>query len=64
MLFRSTGGEGYIDPGPLVEGVLSARVAARAAKQFELADSLRDALVEAGIQVNDGPNGTTWTIGS
>lgn len=64
VALAQTGGEGYINPGPLVEGVLAARVAARAAKQFELADSLRDALVEAGIQVNDGPNGTTWSIGS
>jgi hypothetical protein len=58
----STGGEGFIDPTTLVEGVLGARVAARAKGQYELADELRNALVKAGIEVNDGPDGTTWTL--
>jgi hypothetical protein len=58
----STGGEGFIDPTTLVEGVLSARVAARTNGQYELADELRNALIKAGIEVNDGPTGTTWTL--
>jgi hypothetical protein len=58
----STGGEGYIDPTALVEGILSARVAARTSGQYELADELRNALVKAGIEVNDGRDGTTWTL--
>jgi hypothetical protein len=57
-----TGGEGFIDPGPLVEGVLAARVNARANGQYELADELRDALVKAGIDVQDTPTGTTWLL--
>lgn len=57
-----TGGTGFIDPTPLVEGILAARLAARAAKQYELADQLRDALVAAGIEVKDGPDGATWSI--
>ena len=58
----STGGEGYIDPTDLVDGVLRARVSARSAGQYELADELRDALVKAGIDVQDSPQGTTWSL--
>ena len=58
----STGGEGFIDPTSLVEGILSARVNARANAQYDLADELRDALLKAGIDVQDGPDGTTWTL--
>ncbi len=59
----TTGGEGFIDPTPLVEGILSARVTARANAQYELADELRDALIKAGIDVQDSPEGTTWSLG-
>jgi hypothetical protein len=58
----STGGEGFLDPTDLVEGVLSARVSARSAGQYELADELRDALVKAGIDVQDSPEGTKWSL--
>jgi hypothetical protein len=58
----ATGGTGFIDPTPLVEGVLAARVSARASGQYELADQLRDALVRANIDVQDTPNGTTWSL--
>jgi hypothetical protein len=60
----TTGGEGFIDPTPLVEGILSARVSARANAQYDLADELRDALINAGIDVQDGPNGTVWSLKS
>jgi hypothetical protein len=58
----STGGRGFIDPASLVEGVLSTRVAARASGQYGLADQLRDALTASGIEVNDSPDGTTWSL--
>jgi hypothetical protein len=58
----STGGEGFIDPAPLVEGILNARLAARAQGQYELADELRDVIVKAGIDVQDTPSGTVWSI--
>ncbi len=47
---------------PYVEAVLAARVGARDAKQYELADRLRDALVEAGVEVRDAPGGTEWVL--
>jgi hypothetical protein len=55
-----TGGEGYIDPTPLVEGILKARVSARSSGQYELADELRDVLVASGFEIRDEPSGTTW----
>jgi hypothetical protein len=58
----ATGGDGYIDPTELVGAVLRAREKARLSAQYDLADELRDALVQSGLTVNDGPNGTTWSI--
>jgi hypothetical protein len=58
----STGGRGFIDPTSLVEGVLSARLAARASGYYDLADQLRDSLLASGIEVKDGPSGTTWSL--
>jgi hypothetical protein len=58
----TTGGEGYIDPTPLVEGLLSARVEARSQGQYELADKLRDVITNAGIDVQDTPAGSTWSF--
>jgi hypothetical protein len=58
----TTGGEGFIDPTALIEGVLKARVSARASSQYELADELRDSLLNAGIDVHDGPDATTWSL--
>lgn len=58
----ATGGEGYIDPTSLVEGVLAARVNARANGQYDLADALRDSFLKSGIDVQDTPDGTTWSL--
>jgi hypothetical protein len=60
----TTGGDGFIDPTALVEGILSARVSARASGQYDLADELRDTLLKAGFDVQDSPEGTTWTLKS
>jgi hypothetical protein len=58
----ATGREGFVDPTPLVEGVLHARESARSSGQYALADQLRDALVSAGIEIHDSSQGSTWTI--
>lgn len=49
--------------GPYVEAVLDARVAARSAGQYDLADGLRDRLTAAGIEVRDTPDGAEWLLG-
>lgn len=56
----ATGGEGFVDPAPLIEGVLRARVSARSNGQYALADELRDVLVAAGFEIRDEPGGTVW----
>ncbi len=48
---------------PYVEAVLAARIGAREAKQYELADQLRDALTATGLEVRDTPEGTEWVLG-
>jgi cysteinyl-tRNA synthetase len=46
----------------LVESLLAERQQARAAKDFARADAARDRLVQAGIVVEDTPNGPQWTV--
>jgi cysteinyl-tRNA synthetase len=58
----ATGGAGFIDPTELVDGILAARVSARANGQYGLADELRDALLKSGIDVQDTPDGSTWSL--
>jgi cysteinyl-tRNA synthetase len=43
-----------------IEALLEKRQAARAARDFAAADAIRDELSSAGIQIEDGPEGTTW----
>lgn len=46
----------------LIERLLADRDAARAAKDFAAADRIRDELAGAGIQLDDTPTGTQWSI--
>ncbi len=43
-----------------VEEKLEERRKARAARDFARADSIRDELVATGIEIKDGPSGTSW----
>lgn len=43
-----------------IEGLLEERQKAKADKNFARADEIRDQLQAEGIQIEDGPNGTTW----
>ncbi len=45
-----------------VEREIEARVQARKAKDFQAADAIRDRLAEKGIELMDGPEGTTWRV--
>jgi len=46
----------------LIHSMLLQRNQAREAKNFALADSVRDALNSAGILIEDGTSGSRWTI--
>lgn len=46
----------------LIAEQLNARAEARKAKDFAKADQIRDALTEAGIAIEDGPQGSTWNL--
>lgn len=48
------------DVTPLVELLIQTRAGLRAAKQFALADQLRDQLAALGIVLEDTPSGTQW----
>ncbi|MBV7363375.1 cysteine--tRNA ligase [Actinomycetaceae bacterium TAE3-ERU4] len=48
--------------GVLVENVLEERAQARAEKNWERADKLRDLLKDAGVIVEDGANGANWHL--
>ncbi len=45
----------------LVQEKVDARNAARARKDWETSDQIRDELASMGIAIKDGPAGTTWT---
>lgn len=47
-------------PADDVESLIAKRDEARAAKDFQSADAIRDQLAEAGITIEDGAGGTTW----
>lgn len=46
----------------LIAEQLNARAEARKAKDFAKADQIRDALTEVGIAIEDGPQGSTWSL--
>jgi cysteinyl-tRNA synthetase len=44
-----------------VEALIAQRLAARAAKDWAAGDAIRAKLVQMGVTIKDGPQGTTWT---
>lgn len=46
----------------LVQTMLAQRADARAAKDWAAADRIRDAIAAAGIALEDGPDGTHWSL--
>jgi cysteinyl-tRNA synthetase len=48
------------EAAPFIELLLETRAALRQAKQFALADTIRDRLAELGVNLEDTPQGTRW----
>ena len=46
----------------LVAGLLDERSSARAAKDFARADTIRDRIRAAGIEIEDTPDGPKWSL--
>jgi cysteinyl-tRNA synthetase len=46
-----------------IEQMIAARTAAKQARNYVEADRVRDELADAGIVLEDGPQGTTWRRG-
>ncbi len=55
--------DGSDDVADLIDLLIHTRAALRAARQYELADSIRDQLIELGYILEDNPGGTTWKRG-
>ena len=52
--------EAAMGAAPFIELLIDIRKGLREAKQFELADGIRDGLAELGIALEDTPRGTEW----
>jgi cysteinyl-tRNA synthetase len=48
------------DAAPFIDLLVRVRDELRAARQWQLADTIRDGLAERGIAIADGPTGSTW----
>ncbi len=59
--FQAGGTEGL--DSSTIEDLLAQRIAARADRNFSLADKIRDDLAAAGVLIEDGPDGTRWRRG-
>ena len=63
MTLRAPEGGAGADAGPYVELLIEIRAELRAARQYALADKIRDGLAELGVTLEDKPQGTTWRAG-
>lgn len=52
-----------IAAAPFIELLIRIRADLRKAKQFALADQIRQELTALGVQLEDSPTGTTWRMG-
>ena len=51
-----------VSAAPFIELLTSVRADLRAARQFALADRIRDDLAKLGVTIADGPDGTEWRM--
>ena len=51
------------EAAPFIQTLVDVRTELRAARQFQLADSIRERLTELGVTLEDSVEGTTWRQG-
>ena len=61
LKFEDAGNNGITDE--LMQLLIQLRKKARDKKDFETSDQIRDELAKCNIQLKDGKEGTTWTLG-
>jgi cysteinyl-tRNA synthetase len=59
--FKQAGGANEVDEAR-IEALLEERRVARAAKDFKRADAIREELTAMGIAIEDGAQGTRWSV--
>ena len=52
----------HVEIGEVVETILQFRQDARRSQDFALADEIRDALGQEGVEVKDSPGGAEWSV--
>ena len=60
LTFQARESTGLVEVSPFIDLLVETRTGLREAKQFALADSIRDRLAGLGVTLEDGPEGTRW----
>jgi cysteinyl-tRNA synthetase len=50
------------EAAPFIDLLVTLRTELRAAKQWAIADQVRDGLTALGVEIKDGPEGTAWSL--
>jgi hypothetical protein len=56
----AAGANGHDPAAPWIDLLVALRAELRAAKQYALGDELRKRVAQLGVQIEDGPTGSTW----
>lgn len=62
LYWPTAGGASASKQDDLIRMLAEMRQEARKAKNFALSDQIRDRLLALGIELRDGPQGTTWSV--
>jgi cysteinyl-tRNA synthetase len=62
LRFGAKGGQSGNTLDALIKYIVDSRNEERKNKNFQKSDEIRDYLNSIGIEINDGPDGTTWKL--